>query len=63
MSIPVVVLTGGPQSGKTSALDAIRQKFADKVVVIPEAATQGLKVNKKLSALFTCFFLYLSVRS
>ena len=39
MSIPVVVLTGGPQGGKTSALDAIRQEFADKVVIIPEAAT------------------------
>ncbi len=39
MTIPVFVLTGGPQGGKTSVLDSIRQQFADRVIVIPEAAT------------------------
>jgi predicted ATPase len=34
-----IVLTGGPCSGKTTILQALREEFADSVVVVPEVAT------------------------
>jgi predicted ATPase len=34
-----IVLTGGPCSGKTTILQALREEFADSIVVVPEAAT------------------------
>jgi hypothetical protein len=34
-----VVLTGGPCAGKTSCLQAIRERFAGQVITAPEAAT------------------------
>jgi predicted ATPase len=34
-----VVLTGGPCSGKTTTLNAIREEFGGQVMVVPEAAT------------------------
>jgi hypothetical protein len=37
--VPRVVLTGGPCAGKTSCLRAIRERFGEQVVTVPEAAT------------------------
>ena len=34
-----VVLTGGPGAGKTAALEVIRKRYCEHVVVLPEAAT------------------------
>lgn len=34
-----VVLTGGPCAGKTSCLHALRTRFSEQVVAVPEAAT------------------------
>jgi len=34
-----IVITGGPCAGKTSALEALKQKFGDQILVVPEAAT------------------------
>lgn len=34
-----IVLTGGPGAGKTAALELCRTEFADRVVIVPEAAT------------------------
>ncbi len=39
MSIPVVAFTGAPCGGKSMAVEAIRQQFAGKVVVVPEMAS------------------------
>lgn len=37
--LPRVVLTGGPCSGKTTVLEAIRQELGDKVHCVPEVAS------------------------
>lgn len=37
--VPKVVLTGGPCAGKTSCLLAIRQRFGEHVITVPETAT------------------------
>jgi predicted ATPase len=37
--VPMVVLTGGPCAGKTSCLQAIRERLGEQVVAVPEAAT------------------------
>lgn len=34
-----VVITGGPCSGKTTIIGAIREEFGSRIVIIPEAAT------------------------
>ena len=34
-----IVLTGGPCSGKTTVLGAIKEEFGDKVILVPEVAT------------------------
>jgi predicted ATPase len=39
MNAKTFVLTGGPQSGKTSIMRAIREHFGDRVMIIPEVAT------------------------
>jgi predicted ATPase len=36
---PRIVLTGGPGGGKTAALEVIRKRYCEHVVVLPEAAT------------------------
>jgi predicted ATPase len=38
--IPTIVLTGGPMAGKTTTLQAIHHRFAERVCLVPEAATQ-----------------------
>ncbi len=37
--IPMIVLTGGPGSGKTTAMEALKKEFGDRVKFVPEAAT------------------------
>lgn len=37
--VPKVVLTGGPCAGKTRCLRAIRSRFGEQVVTLPESAT------------------------
>ena len=37
--VPKVVLTGGPCAGKTRCLRAIRARFGEQVVTLPESAT------------------------
>lgn len=34
-----IVLTGGPHSGKTTTLRAVREEFENQIVVVPEVAT------------------------
>lgn len=34
-----IVLTGGPCSGKTTVLRALKEEFGDKIVLVPEVAT------------------------
>jgi predicted ATPase len=37
--VPRVVLTGGPCAGKTSCLRAVRERFGEEVITVPETAT------------------------
>jgi predicted ATPase len=37
--VPKVVLTGGPCAGKTTCLRAIRERYGEQIVTVPEAAT------------------------
>ncbi|MGH7171719.1 MAG: ATP/GTP-binding protein [Gemmataceae bacterium] len=37
--VPRVVLTGGPCAGKTTCLRALRARFGEQIVTVPEAAT------------------------
>ncbi len=37
--VPKVVLTGGPCAGKTSCVRAIRERFGEQIVTVPETAT------------------------
>ncbi len=37
--VPKMVLTGGPCAGKTSCLRAIRERFGEHVITVPETAT------------------------
>ena len=39
MNITKIVLTGGPCGGKSTSLKAIREKFGEQVLVVPEVAT------------------------
>lgn len=39
MTLPKIVLTGGPCAGKSTTLVELSQKFGDKLVIVPEAAT------------------------
>ncbi len=38
------VITGGPCGGKTSVIDELKQEFGNKVIFVPEVATQLLNV-------------------
>ncbi|MCE9586636.1 AAA family ATPase [Candidatus Uhrbacteria bacterium] len=37
--IPMIVLTGGPGSGKTTAMEALKKEFGNEIKFVPEAAT------------------------
>ncbi|MCC7522232.1 AAA family ATPase [Candidatus Uhrbacteria bacterium] len=37
--VPIAVLTGGPGSGKSTAMEALKQEFGDRIVFLPEMAT------------------------
>lgn len=37
-----IVITGGPCSGKTTAIEALRREFGDQITIVPEAATMLL---------------------
>ena len=40
--VQVIVFTGGPAAGKSTAIKAIQDEFGDKVEIVPEAATMLL---------------------
>lgn len=47
-SVPIMALTGGPCSGKTTTIESLKKDFGDKIVFLPEMATllmQQLKIS------------------